>query len=156
MRPPVGAPALELKELKINRQPKAARRRSNPWAAKLLALAVLAAPAAASNMCDSASDFNGAVDTPFVSGSCHSVDAVFLGKLDKSSWNDVTCEAMASTVYDSPPEGNRSVMHFLSSVGPDCCSSLAKTRCFDAVCETRTGRNQGGKSDWSPPRGEVA
>lgn len=43
MRPPVGAPALELKELKINRQPKAARRRSNPWAAKLLALAAAGA-----------------------------------------------------------------------------------------------------------------
>jgi len=43
------------------------------------------------------------------------------------SWNDATCESMASTTWGS----GATVLVSLREYGANCCGSLAKTRCYD-------------------------
>ena len=90
-----------------------------------------------STVCDVDTDFNGAVDLGALglgsSGStCESQAAHFLVTiLGKFSWNDVTCENLASTVFN----GQESVLQNLRNWGHACCGSLPKTRCFDSMCK---------------------
>ena len=129
----------------------------------VLAVCALAlVPCAAGTMCDVDADYNGAAiawtkDDGSPGGTCDSVQAPMLTSLGKTSWNDATCESMASTTWGS----GATVLVSLNEFGANCCGSLAKTRCYDdstmcdvdadfngaAIAWTNDDGSAGGKCD---------
>jgi len=115
-----------------------------------------------STMCDVDADYNGAAishtkDDGSPGGTCDSVEGPMLTSLGETSWNDATCESMASTTWGS----GATVLVSLSEFGANCCGSLAKTRCYDdstmcdvdadfngaAIAWTNDDGSAGGKCD---------
>jgi len=94
----------------------------------VLAVCALAlVPCAAGTMCHAYGDFTGtAIADQGSGGTCDSVQGPMLTSLG-GSWNDATCESMASTTWGS----GATVLVSLREYGANCCGSLAKTRCYD-------------------------
>ena len=98
---------------------------------KLLALALAAlatfsstAHAGANTMCHD--------DNDFVAADCEELSDSWLSKLPESSWGDVTCQSMKTTVAWQTDE-TVTVLDALGvhGFGATCCGSLGQTRCFD-------------------------
>ena len=81
---------------------------------------------ACGNMCVMARDFNPHVDLGAMQlgppgSTCESTDSEFKMVMNVSSWDDVTCELVESTIANPLRDG----------VGVACCGSLAQTRCME-------------------------
>jgi hypothetical protein len=83
----------------------------------------------AATMCKVDADFIGTATDPVIGPTCAAAaPSALVNWAGKFSWNDVTCESMASTSWYS-----RTGLENLQLLGPTCCGSLAKTRCVDST-----------------------
>ena len=98
-----------------------------------------------SNMCKVDEDFKGTVDA-HEGKKCALISNHLLGQLGQSSWNSVTCDSMASTVWHQEDGVDKSVLDAVGNIGEACCGSLAKTLCFDSMCKVDSDFNTNAKA----------
>ena len=86
-------------------------------------------------MCAVSVDFDPTVDLGAMrlaspGSSCASMDNHLKTLMEATSWDNMTCDAMASTVSYTTDGVDVTVAMHLMSLGEACCGSAAQTRCW--------------------------